>query len=59
MAPGGTDFAAIVRLEGVQKYFGAVHALRDINITIGRNEIVGIVGASPWCVQFATRSGGP
>src|SRR6476620_7955161 len=38
------DFASIVRLEGVQKYFGAVHALRDIGLSIGRNEIVGLIG---------------
>jgi simple sugar transport system ATP-binding protein len=38
------DFASIVRMEGVQKHFGAVHALRDINIAIGRNEIVGLIG---------------
>ncbi len=38
------DFAHIVRMEGVQKYFGAVHALRDINLAIGRNEIVGLIG---------------
>jgi simple sugar transport system ATP-binding protein len=37
-------FADIVRLEGVQKYFGAVHALRDINLRIGKNEIVGLIG---------------
>jgi simple sugar transport system ATP-binding protein len=37
-------FQSIVRLERVQKYFGAVQALRDINLTIGRNEIVGLVG---------------
>ncbi len=30
-------FAHIVRMEGVQKYFGAVHALRDISLAIGRN----------------------
>jgi simple sugar transport system ATP-binding protein len=45
LSPGDrTDFADIVRLEGVQKYFGAVHALRDINLRIGRNEIVGLIG---------------
>ena len=42
--PHGSDFAAIVRLEHVEKFFGAVHALRDISLTIGRNEIVGLVG---------------
>jgi simple sugar transport system ATP-binding protein len=44
MAPASSDFTSIVRLEGVQKYFGAVHALRDINLAIGRNEIVGLIG---------------
>ena len=44
MAPETHDYESIVRLVGVQKYFGAVHALRDIDITIGRNEIVGLIG---------------
>jgi len=44
MALGAQDFASIVRLERVQKYFGAVHALRDIDIAVGRNEIVGLIG---------------
>ncbi len=35
---------SIVRLEGVQKYFGAIHALKDINIAIGTNDIVGLIG---------------
>jgi len=44
MAPEAPGFTSIVQLEGVQKYFGAVHALRDIDIAIGRNEIVGLIG---------------
>jgi simple sugar transport system ATP-binding protein len=38
------DYRSIIRLEGVQKYFGAVRALKDISIAIGRNEIVGLIG---------------
>jgi simple sugar transport system ATP-binding protein len=40
----GAGFRHIVRMEGVQKHFGAVHALRNINLAIGRNEIVGLIG---------------
>ena len=39
-----TGFRHIVRMEAVQKYFGAVQALRDINLAIGRNEVVGLIG---------------
>jgi len=42
--PASPEFRDIVRLEGVQKYFGAIHALRDINLAIGRNEVVGLIG---------------
>jgi len=38
------DFQSIVRLEGVQKFFGPIRALRDINLVIGANEIVGLIG---------------
>ena len=38
------NFVDIVRLEGVQKFFGPIQALRDINLAIGRNEIVGLIG---------------
>jgi len=41
---GRAEFESIVRLENVQKYFGAVQALRDVNLEIGRNEIVGLIG---------------
>ena len=46
LSPASTakDYTSIVRLEGVQKYFGAIHALRDINIAVGRNETVGLIG---------------
>jgi len=43
-AASGGEYAHIVRMEGVQKYFGAVQALRDISMAIGRNEIVGLIG---------------
>ena len=44
MAPESPGFSSIVRMEEVQKFFGAVHALRDIDIAIGRNEVVGLIG---------------
>jgi len=39
-----SGFQNIVRLEGVQKFFGPVQALRDIDLAIGKNEIVGLIG---------------
>jgi simple sugar transport system ATP-binding protein len=44
MIPEVPTFQSIVRLERVQKYFGAIQALRDINVTIGGNEVVGLIG---------------
>jgi simple sugar transport system ATP-binding protein len=42
--PAGSEFQSIVRLEGVEKFFGAIRALRDITLSIGRNETVGLIG---------------
>jgi ribose transport system ATP-binding protein len=36
--------ANIVVLDGVEKYFGAVHALDGVDFTVGREECVGLVG---------------
>jgi simple sugar transport system ATP-binding protein len=43
-ASPGTGFNDIVRLAGVAKYFGAVRALSNIDLAIGKNEIVGLIG---------------
>jgi simple sugar transport system ATP-binding protein len=37
-------YDSIVRLEGVQKFFGPIQALKDITLAIGQNEIVGLIG---------------
>jgi len=38
------SFEHAIRLEHVQKFFGPIHALRDITLSIGKNEIVGLIG---------------
>jgi simple sugar transport system ATP-binding protein len=44
-APRGERlFEHAVRLEHVEKFFGPIHALRDISLSIGKNEIVGLIG---------------
>ena len=44
VAAARSDYTHIVRLDDVQKHFGAIHALKNINLAIGRNEIVGLIG---------------
>jgi glutamate transport system ATP-binding protein len=36
----------LVVLDGVNKYFGALHVLRDINLTVKRGEVVVLIGPS-------------
>ena len=33
-----------LRMVNIDKYFGLVHALTSINLEVGRNEIVGLIG---------------
>ncbi len=44
----GTDMAGteapLVEMRNIQKYYGRVHALRDVNLKIKRGEIVGLLG---------------
>ena len=42
--PGRTD--ALVVLNNVNKHFGALHVLQDIDLTIGRGEVVVVIGPS-------------
>jgi glutamate transport system ATP-binding protein len=50
--PGLSDALAVkdgdplVVMEGVQKWFGSLHVLKDINLTVGRGEVVVVVGPS-------------
>src|SRR5215831_17930650 len=34
----------LVRMERINKYFGRVRALNDVTLSVGRNEIVGLLG---------------
>jgi glutamate transport system ATP-binding protein len=36
----------LVVLDGVQKHFGSLHVLRDINLSVGRGEVVVVLGPS-------------
>ena len=42
-----TEFVAqMIEVEGINKYYGKLHVLRDVSLTIGKGEIVSIVGPS-------------
>ncbi|WP_113703907.1 amino acid ABC transporter ATP-binding protein [Nonomuraea lactucae] len=40
------DAAPLVQLEHVNKYFGALHVLKDINLTVSRGEVLVVIGPS-------------
>ena len=42
----GTDTRPMVTLEGVDKYFGTFQALRDIHLSVARQEVVVVLGPS-------------
>ncbi len=44
--PAGGTGRPLVRLSGVQKYFGDLHVLRDIDLDVARGEVVVVIGPS-------------
>ncbi|MBO6851095.1 MAG: ATP-binding cassette domain-containing protein, partial [Marinobacter sp.] len=36
----------IVKMQGMNKYFGNLHVLKDINLSVEQGEVVVIIGAS-------------
>ena len=45
-SPTRPDSDALVVLSGVNKHFGALHALNDINLSVRRGEVVVVIGPS-------------
>jgi glutamate transport system ATP-binding protein len=41
-----TEHPGLVVLKGVNKHFGSLHALKDIDLTIGKGEVVVVIGPS-------------
>src|SRR5690348_2996556 len=44
--PASDHREPMVVIEGVNKHFGDLHVLRDINLTVGRGEVVVVIGPS-------------
>ena len=42
----GTDDHPLIALDSVDKHFGSVHVLRDVNLTVDRGEVVVVIGPS-------------
>src|SRR5215212_10346190 len=41
-----TEHPGLVVLDGVNKHFGSLHALKDINLSVHRGEVVVVIGPS-------------
>jgi general L-amino acid transport system ATP-binding protein len=46
MSVNGANGNIMIRLEGVSKWFGDFQALKDVNLTVGRQEVVVVCGPS-------------
>jgi glutamate transport system ATP-binding protein len=44
--PGNNSHDALVVIDKVNKHFGDLHVLRDIDLTVGRGEVVVVIGPS-------------
>ena len=44
MDRGDKNYESALRAEGIEMWFGNVGALTGVDLSIGRNEIVGLVG---------------
>ena len=44
--PGATPGSPLVVLQGVNKHFGALHVLKDIDLSVARGEVVVVIGPS-------------
>ncbi len=42
----GTTLEPLIVLDGVNKWFGDLHVLQDINLTVGKGEVVVVIGPS-------------
>ena len=46
LSPSGENAHHLVELEHVEKYYGNLHVLRDINLKVDKGEVLVIVGPS-------------
>src|SRR6266540_7426432 len=42
----GQSSEPLIMLDGVNKWFGSLHVLRDVNLSVDRGEVVVVVGPS-------------